>query len=241
LAGRAKFRSSKWCDTFSASPQPPPSTPQTPLPLPSVTSTLEMYEFLAGKIVRKEPTRLALEVGGVGFELAIPLSTYHSLGNLGEEIRLWTHFLVREDAHSLYGFKTEEERDLFRLLLSVTGIGPKMSLAILSGMGTAELRKAIAEGSIPTLTAISGVGRKTAERLIVELREKILLLGPRSEPAVSLRPTTEDRLLEDSLQALVSLGYRRPEAKRALEKVLVEKNGGSFSVEDLIRASLKYI
>ena len=200
-----------------------------------------MYEFLSGKLVRKDATRLVLEVGGVGFELAIPLSTFHSLGGPGEEVRVLTHFLVREDAHSLYGFKTEGERDLFRLLLSVTGIGPKMSLAILSGMGTAELRRAIVEGSIPTLTAISGVGRKTAERLIVELREKILLLEPRSDPAVSPRLRTEDRLLEDSLQALISLGYRRPEAKRALEKVLTEKNGDSFSVENLIRASLKYI
>lgn len=200
-----------------------------------------MYEFLSGKIVSKRPTRLVLEVAGIGFELAIPLSTFHSLENSGEAARLWTHFLVREDAHSLYGFKTEEERDLFRLLLSVTGIGPKMSLAILSGIGTLELRKAIIEGSLPTLTAISGVGRKTAERLIVELREKILLLGPPSEAAVSARPTTGNRLLEDSLQALVSLGYRRPEAKQALERVLAEKNGSSFSVEDLIRASLKYI
>ena len=200
-----------------------------------------MYEFLSGKVIRKEPTRLVLEVGGIGFELAIPLSTFHSLGGPGEAIRLWTHFVVREDAHSLYGFKTEEERNLFRLLLSVTGIGPKMSLAILSGMGTAELRKAIVEGSIPTLTAISGVGRKTAERLIVELREKILLLEPKTEGAVSALPRAEDRLFEDSLQALVSLGYRPPEAKRALQKVLAEKTGGSFSVEDLIRASLKYI
>lgn len=200
-----------------------------------------MYEFLSGKVVRKEPTRLVLEVGGIGFELAIPLSTFHSLGNPGETVRLWTYFLVREDAHSLYGFKTEEERSLFRLLLSVTGIGPKMSLAVLSGIGTSKLRKAIVEGSLPTLTAISGVGRKTAERLIVELREKILLLEPQPEAVVGALSAGKDRLFEDSLQALVSLGYRPPEAKQALQKVLAEKSGNSFSVEDLIRASLKYI
>jgi len=200
-----------------------------------------MYEFLSGRIVRKEPTRLVLEVGGVGYELAIPLSTFHSLGVPGEEARILTHFLVREDSQQLFGFKTEEERTLFRLLLSVTGIGPKLSLAILSGIGTSELRKAIVEGSVPALTAISGIGRKTAERLIVELREKILLLEPKPEAAVSIRVPGEDRLVEDSLQALMSLGYRVPEAKRALQKVLSERTSPSFSVEDLIRASLKYI
>lgn len=201
-----------------------------------------MYEFLSGKIVRKEATRLVLEVGGIGFELPIPLSTFHSLGKPGEETRVLTHFLVREDNHQLFGFKTEEERSLFRLLLSVTGIGPKLALAILSGIGIAELRKAIVEGSILTLTSISGVGRKTAERLIVELREKILLLEPkRAEAPAAAQVAVQDHLIEDSLQALVSLGYRRPDAKRALQKVLTEGSENSFSVEDLIRASLKHI
>jgi Holliday junction DNA helicase RuvA len=201
-----------------------------------------MYDFLAGKIVRKGPTHLILDVGGVGYELAVPLSTYHALGRPGEETRVLTHFLVREDNHQLFGFATEEERSLFRLLLSVTGIGPKMSLAILSGIGIAELRKAIVEGSVPTLTAISGIGRKTAERLIVELREKIVLLEPKPDAAaLPGRKGTDDRLIEDSVQALISLGYKRPDAKRALQKVLSEKDPRMFSVEDLIRASLKYI
>ena len=200
-----------------------------------------MYDFLSGKIVRKNPTQLVLEVGGIGFELSIPLSTYHALGKTGEEERVVTHFLVREDNQQLYGFKTEEERSLFRLLLSVTGIGPKLALAILSGIGTAELRKAIVEGSIPMLTAVSGIGRKTAERLIIELREKILLLEPRAEAGLSAPAFADHRLIEDSLAALVSLGYRRPDANRALQKVLAEKTKNSFSVEDLIRASLKYI
>ena len=200
-----------------------------------------MYEFLSGKIVKKDPTRLVLEVNGIGFDLATPISTFHSLGSAGEPARVFTHFLVREDSQQLFGFATEEERTLFRLLLSVTGIGPKVSLAILSGIGIAELRKAIIEGSVPTLTAISGIGRKTAERLIIELREKILLL----EPKVSGNDTTPHlkggQLVEDSLQALVSLGYRVPEAKRALQKVLAEKPREVLSVEDLLRASLKYI
>lgn len=211
-----------------------------PWPWPFVIFNPEMYDFLAGKIARKEPTRLVLEVGGIGFELLIPISTFHSLPAPGEEMRILTHFQVREDSHQLFGFRTEEERSIFRLLLSVTGIGPKMSLAILSGIGTAELRQAIIQGSIPALTGISGIGRKTAERLIVELREKILLLEPKAD-AVTVRLAANDQLVEDSIQALISLGYRRPEAKKALQKVLSEKNGGSLSVEELIRASLKYI
>lgn len=209
-------------------------------PSPFVIFTRKMYEYLSGKIIRKDPTRLVLEVGGIGFELAIPVSTFHQLEKTGEEIKVFTHFLVREDNQQLFGFKTEEERSFFRLLLSVTGIGPKLGLAILSGIGTAELRKAIVEGSLPTLTSISGIGRKTAERLVVELREKILLLEPQTE-AASNRVPIEERLVEDSLQALISLGYRRADAKRALQKVLAEKDRDSFSVEDLIRASLKYI
>jgi len=200
-----------------------------------------MYDFLAGKIVRKDPTRLVLEVNGVGYDLAIPLSTFHALGAAGESVRIWTHLVVREDSHQLFGFKAEEERMVFRLLLSVTGIGPKMSLAILSGIGTNELRKAIIDGSIPTLTAVSGIGRKTAERLIVELREKILLLEPRASAPASGRKDHNEQLVEDSLEALVSLGYRRPEAKQAVQKVLAEKETISLSLEDLIRASLKYI
>jgi len=200
-----------------------------------------MYDFLSGKIVRKEPTRLILEVGGVGFELAIPISTFHSLEAPGEEARIWTHFLVREDSHQLFGFKTEEERSIFRLLLSVNGVGPKLSLAVLSGIGTSEFRKAVVEGSLPTLTAISGIGRKTAERLIVELREKILLLEPKADTVTASPVTVDGRLMEDSLAALISLGYRRPEARRAVQKVLSEKAGEPLSVEDLIRTSLKYI
>ncbi|MBI4115476.1 MAG: Holliday junction branch migration protein RuvA [Candidatus Omnitrophica bacterium] len=202
-----------------------------------------MYEFLSGKIIQKNPTRLVLEVGGIGFDLAIPLSTSHLLGKAGEEARVLTHFVVREDSQQLFGFATEEERIFFRLLLSVTGIGPKVALTVLSGIGVSELRKAIIDGSIPTLTAISGIGRKTAERLIVELREKILLLEPRGEKDrdIPTRLQIDNRMFEDSVQALISLGYRRADAKKALQKVLSEKTPSSFSVEDLIRASLKYI
>lgn len=200
-----------------------------------------MYEFLSGKIVRKDPTRLVLEVGGIGYELLIPLSTFHALGKPGEEAKILTHFQVREDSQQLFGFRTQEERNLFRLLLSVTGIGAKTALTVLSGIGIAELRRAIVEGSIPVLTSISGIGRKTAERLIVELREKVLLLETGEERSGLAPLPAGEQFIEDSLQALVSLGYRRPDAKRAIQKVLAEKGGSTTSVEDLIRASLKHI
>ena len=200
-----------------------------------------MYEFLSGKIVRKNPTQLVLEVGGIGFELTIPLSTFHALSGAGEEAKILTHFLVREDNQQLFGFASEEERSLFRLLLSVSGVGPKMALTILSGIGIVEFRKAIVEGALPVLTAISGIGRKTAERLIVELREKVLLLEPRISANLPARVPVGDRKVEDALQALVSLGYRRNDARLAIEKVIGQKGAVNFSVEDLIRASLKFI
>lgn len=201
---------------------------------PSAIFNRKMYEFLSGKVIQKEPGRLVLEVGGIGYDLIIPLSTFNALPEPGSPVKVWTHFQVREDAHQLFGFSSEEERTLFRLLLSVNGIGPKMGASILSGIGLAELQQAIVEGSIATLTSVSGIGRKTAERLVVELREKILLLPPKSKAPASVR-------VEDSLQALLSLGYRRPEAKRALQRVVEEKKGNGFSVEELVRASLKYI
>lgn len=209
--------------------------------MPCVICKRTVYEFLSGKIVRKDPTRLVLEVGGIGFELLIPLSTFHSLGRPGEEVKILTHFQVREDNQQLFGFRTKEERDLFRLLLSVTGIGAKTALTVLSGIGIAELRRAIVEGSIPVLTSISGIGRKTAERLIVELREKVLLLETGVERGGLAPLPAGEQFIEDSIQALVSLGYRQPDAKRAIQKVLVEKGGSTTSVEDLIRASLKHI
>lgn len=210
-------------------------------PSPFATFYLKMYEFLSGKIVRKDPTRLVLEVGGIGFELAIPFSTFHALGKVGDPAKALTHFLVREDSQQLFGFATDQERNLFRLLLSVTGIGPKLALAILSGIGTAELRKAIVEGSLAVLTSISGIGRKTAERLIVELREKMLFLEPRPAPGPADALPMDERLVDDSLQALVSLGYRPSDAKRAVQKVLTGNSRETYSVEDLIRDSLKYI
>jgi len=197
-----------------------------------------MYHYLQGKLVEKSPMLAVLDVNGVGYDVHIPLSTYSGLPSLGSEVKLLTHFIVREDAQLLHGFLTEDERELFRLLISVSGIGPRVATTALSGLPIQDLKEAIATGAIPVLTAISGIGKKTAERLIVELKEKMVLeQRTLKSPPVS----AAGRIVEDSLQALVSLGYRKPDAKAAVEKAVKDKEGQSLSVEELIRASLKYV
>lgn len=199
-----------------------------------------MYQYLTGRIAEKTPTHVVLEVGGVGYQILIPVSTFGALPEVDRTVRLLTHFVVREDAHLLYGFFSEEERRMFRLLLSVSGIGPKMAVTVLSGISLADLKEAIIGGSLEVLTTIPGIGRKTAERMIVELREKVVLEERRAAPA-SLKSAVADALIQDSLRALEELGYRRQNAKEALQKVLKDPDAAGFSVPDLIRASLKYI
>ena len=182
-----------------------------------------------------------LDVSGVGFYLQIPLSTYEALPEIGKNIRILTHFIVREDAHTLYGFLTEEERRLFKLLISVSGIGPKTAITALSGVSAEELKRAIVEGAVHVLQGISGIGRKTAERMVVELREKLVVETHAAQSTVPGVARGKQALVEDSLQALVALGYRRQDAREAIQKALKTQEAESCSVEDLIRASLKYV
>ena len=199
-----------------------------------------MYRYLEGKLAVKEATQAVLDVGGIGFEILIPLSTYQNLPSAGERVRLLTHFQVREDAHQLFGFLTEEERDLFRLLLTVSGIGPKVSLTVLSGIGIQELKDAIVNERLEVLTAISGIGRKTAERMIVELREKMVLDEKfKKKKAPSSQEGSSD-LFSTGLAALAQLGYKKNEAADAIRKVMA-KRGKEISVEDLVRESLKNV
>ena len=148
---------------------------------------------------------------------------------------------MREDAQLLFGFATEEERSLFRHLIGVTGIGAKLAVTVLSGLGISELKRAIVEGSIPALQSISGIGRKTAERLVVELREKIVVEGAAVELKSPVDLNTDEALVHDSLQALVSLGYSKQNARTAIQKVLARQNGNRLNPELLIRASLKHM
>lgn len=189
-----------------------------------------MIGSLAGILAAKEPPRLLVEVQGVGYEVEVPMSTYLSLPAVGSGVRLRIHHVLREDASLLFGFITEAERELFRALLKVNGVGPKVALAILSGTSAEAFRAAIATEDAAGLTRIPGVGRKTAERLVVEMRDhfKDASTLPGGAP-VPLAPR------EEALHALLALGYKPPEAQRMLEKVA--RDGAS--TEDLIRAALQ--
>lgn len=199
-----------------------------------------MYEYITGKLIEKSPVRVVIDIHGIGYLIQISVTTHADLPTLGETVKLLTYFVVREDAQILYGFSSEEERELFKLLISVNGIGPKMAMSILSGLSLSELKRAIVEGLLPVLTGISGVGKKTAERIVIELREKVVLDRQEHVRSSSMSRDAEDGVSGDALQALIQLGYKKQNAKDAIQKVL-KSNGEKVSVEDLIRASLKYI
>jgi len=200
-----------------------------------------MYHYLRGRIAEKTLVSVVVDAGGVGFEVLIPLSTAQKLPAVGEEVKLLTHFVVREDAHLMFGFLTKEEQSLFRLLISVTGIGPKMAMTVLSGLGMNDLKRAIVQGSVETLSSISGIGRKTAERLVIELREKIAIEGMQKGTHGIEALKGEEALIEDSLQALLSLGYKKQNAKSAIQKALASGKRSDWNAEALIRESLKHV
>ena len=198
-----------------------------------------MITFLQGKLVEALPTQVTVEVHGIGYEVLVPLSSFDKLPAPGGEVRLLTHLVVREDAHVLYGFMSSPERDLFRLLINtVSGIGPKIALNVLSGMNVAALRGAVAKGDVKALAQISGVGKKTAERIVVELRDKIGAAGEWEACSAARALSAEDRKLNDAVLALLALGFKQPEAHeavRAAQAVL----GPQAGVEELVRACLK--
>ena len=200
-----------------------------------------MYSFLAGILAEKSPTLITIDVNGIGFQLMIPVSTYQKLPETGAKVKLFTQHVVREDAEFLFGFASEEERSLFKLLMSVSGIGPKLAITILSGLSVQELKRAIVDGSVPSLTAISGVGRKTAERLIVELREKVVIEGRADMEKWGPGASKHEALIDDSLKALISLGYSKQNARAAIQKVLEKQGKEKLSTELVVRESLKQI
>ena len=198
-----------------------------------------MITFLRGKLVEALPTQAIVEVQDVGYEVLIPLSSFDKLPAPGSEVRLLTHLAIREDAHVLYGFMTAAERDLFRLLINtVSGIGPKIALNVLSGMNPVALRGAVARGDVKSLSQISGVGKKTAERIVVELKDKIGAAGAWEASSAQRALSDADQKINDAVLALMALGFKPPEAHdvvRASQAAL----GPQASVEDLVRASLK--
>jgi Holliday junction DNA helicase RuvA len=194
-----------------------------------------MIGHLRGKLFDKRPNQVLVDVNGVGYEVLIPLSTFYALGELHQDVNLLIHTHVREDALALYGFVTAREKQLFELLLSASGVGPVLALKILSGMSVEELLPAIRAGDLARLTTIPGVGRKTAERIVLELRDKLAALeGPGRAPVV---PAGRTQIEADVISALVNLGYDQ----RIAEKI-IEETGGSSSAKDfesLLRITLQ--
>ena len=202
-----------------------------------------MIAHLSGTLLSKQATSVILDVSGVGYEVTIPLSTFYDLEDLGSNVQLRIYTHVREDALQLYGFKTARERELFLKIISVSGIGPKLGITLLSGMTADEMVASIRTNNLARLTLIPGVGRKTAERLIMELREKVAdLSSAQLEEELGGKPeagaeSTEDTVRADALSALLNLGYQRSGAEKAIDAALNE--GGDITVESVLRRSLK--
>lgn len=175
-----------------------------------------MIAHLRGRILEKQPNRVVVEVGGVGYDVAVPLSTFYGLGDAGSDVALRVHTHVREDAISLFGFATALELDLFLRLIGTSGIGPKLGLAVLSGIEPSDLIGAIERGNVARLTAIPGVGKKTAERIVLELKDRL----PKAHAVAAAADGGAPALRDDLLSALMNLGYHRPLAEKAVDGAL---------------------
>ena len=187
----------------------------------------------------KAPTHAVIDVGGIGYGLAISLQTFDQLPSVEEDVRLFTHLHVREDRMELFGFISVEEREVFELLIAVSGIGPNSALTILSGMTLRDLQDAILQERVNELTQIKGIGRKTAERLVLDLRDKVQLTAPVGGEEATEIPDAEAASTEAAALALMTLGYAGPVARQAVRKVLDKNPGDELTVQQLIKLALK--
>jgi len=200
-----------------------------------------MIALISGKIASKSISNVIIDVQGVGYRVFIPLTTFYELPETGEMITLHVHTNVKEDAINLFGFYTTQERDLFQMMISVSGIGPKMSMNILSGIPAQELLVAISDGNVNKLTRIPGVGKKMAERLVLELKEKVIKKMMLEElPQASAQNRLDDMIAEDVVSALVNLGYKSNVAKDALDKA-IRSSDGEMVMDQLLKKTLKII
>jgi len=194
-----------------------------------------MIGRLRGLLVHKSPPALVMEVGGVGYEVEAPMSTFYELPPVGQTVTLYTHLVVREDAHLLYGFSRESQRRLFRALLKVNGVGPRVALAVLSGLSDQEFLRCVATEDIARLTRVPGIGRKTAERLVVELRDKLGREMKDGERSGAAAPETPADPVSEAISALIALGYKPQEASRAVHGIASE----GLACEEIIRQALR--
>jgi Holliday junction DNA helicase RuvA len=199
-----------------------------------------MITFLEGALVEALPTHVVVGVQGVGYHVNIPLSSYDRLPPTGQGIKILTHLAIREDAHVLYGFMSSAERDLFRLLVNnVSGIGPKTALDVLSGMSVTNFKAAVVNGDAGLLAKIKGIGKKTAERIIVELKDRVGVAAAWEAASAAHAPSPEETQINDAVLALIALGYKQVDAHKAVKQVW-EKSGPAKS-EDLVRGALKLL
>ena len=200
-----------------------------------------MITFLEGQLVEALPTQIVVAVQGVGYQVNIPLSSFHQLPQPGSALKILTHLQVREDAHVLFGFMTAAERDLFRLLVNhVSGIGPKTALDVLSGISVSQFKAAVINGDAGLLSKTKGIGKKTAERIIVELKDKVGVAAAWEAASPAHPHTPEQTLMNDAVLALISLGYKQVDALKAVV-MAQEKGGPGQETGDLVRQALKLL
>ena len=195
-----------------------------------------MIAFLRGRVLDKHPNRVVVDVNGVGYQLHVPLSTYYDIGDPGTDITLRVHTHVREDALQLFGFLTALEQQLFERLIAVSGIGPKLAVAVLSGIDSRKLVASIQRADVARLTRIPGIGKKTAERIVLELKDRLGDVAPPITDATG-EPASVDQLRDDVISALENLGYHRPLAEKAVDATLTSSTAPTF--EDALRAALR--
>jgi Holliday junction DNA helicase RuvA len=196
-----------------------------------------MIAYLHGRVIEKHPNRVIVDVQGVGYDVHVPLSTYYDVGDQGAEISLRVHTHVREDALNLYGFLTALEQQLFERLIGISGIGPKLAIAVLSGIDPRELVGAVQRGDVARLTAIPGIGRKTAERIVLELKDRLAQLAGAPLSEVSPVASPHDRMRDDLVSALLNLGYHRPQAEKVVDSTL--KSAGEPTFEHALKRVLR--
>ena len=195
-----------------------------------------MISQICGRLAHKSPEEIIIDCNGVGYGVRVPLSTFYELPDIGEEVVLRVHTHVREDILSLYGFATPKEKELFCLLIGVSGVGPRLAINVLSGIATHDLERALQEGDLLSLTHIPGVGRKTAERMLVELKDKVSAPGAGVATGIPMR----DGMVKDALSALVNLGYQKGIAEEAVRDC-VRQRGEELSLEKLLKESLRLL
>lgn len=199
-----------------------------------------MFALITGKLAHKSASEVIVDVGGIGYQVYIPLSTFYELPETGDHVSFHIHTHVKEDAIQLFGFRSHEEKSTFKLMIQVSGIGPKLAINVLSGISAPELARAVSGGDLARLVTIPGIGKKTAERMVLELKDKFSKLVKEEMAGPAMTEVPDDILMNDALSALENLGYKQPVAKKALEQVRGSLDG-DLTIEELLKQALKFL